>query len=152
MSDETTLEALEAQHNTLEFASFDQSTAYSLGTAAADVIRERGLAVAVQIVLGEHVVFKAALGGVSDDTDAWLVGKARTARHFDAASLLIGFRKKVDDAFFAGLDPDEFRAHGGSVPIRVTGEGTVGTITVSGAPQQTDHAIAIEALQRVILK
>jgi uncharacterized protein (UPF0303 family) len=152
MTDETTLEALEAQNEQFQFEHFDQSTAWALGSAAVDVITERGLSLAVQIVLNDHVVFKAAMGGVDKDTDAWLAGKALTARHFDAASLLIRFRKDADPSFLDGLDQEVYKTHGGSVPIRVAGVGTVGTITCSGEPDLVDHAVAIEALRRVILK
>lgn len=150
MTDETTLEALQAQEQLFVFPAFDQSTAWRLGSAAVDVITERGLALAVQIVLDDHVVFKAALGGVDRDTDAWLEGKALAARHFDSASLLIRFRKDADPSFLDGLDQDVFRTHGGSVPIRVAGIGTVGTITCSGEPDLVDHAVAVEALRRVL--
>lgn len=152
MTDETTLEALQEQETAFIFEQFDQATAWAVGSAAVDVITERGLSMAVQIVLRGHVVFKAALGGVARDTDEWLAGKALTARHFDSASLLIRFRKDADPAFLDGLDQETYKTHGGSVPIRVAGEGTVGTITCSGEPDLVDHAVAIEALQRVILK
>ena len=152
MTDETTLEALRAQENEFVFDSFDQATAWAVGSAAVDVIMERGLSLAVQIVLRDHVVFKAAIGGVAPDTDEWLTGKALTARHFDQASLHIRFRKDADPSFLDGLDQEVYKTHGGSVPIRVAGEGTVGTITCSGEPDLVDHAVAIEALRRVILK
>ena len=152
MTDETTLEALRAQENEFVFDSFDQATAWAVGSAAVDVITERGLSLAVQIVLRDHVVFKAAIGGVAPDTDEWLTGKALTARHFDQASLHIRFRKDADPSFLDGLDQEVHKTHGGSVPIRVAGEGTVGTITCSGEPDLVDHAVAIEALRRVILK
>ena len=152
MTDETTLEALQEQDTALVFETFDQATAWAVGSAAVDVITERGLSLAVQIVLHDHVVFKAAIGGVDKDTDEWLAGKALTARHFDSASLLIRFRKNLDPSFLDGLDQEVYKTHGGSVPIRVAGEGTVGTITCSGEPDLLDHAVAIEALQRVILK
>ena len=152
MTDETTIEQLQAQETEFVFEHFDQATAWSLGSAAVEVIRERGLSLAVQIELRGHVVFKAAVGGVDQDTDEWLVGKARTARHFDSASLLIRFKKNADPSFLDGLDQEVFKTHGGSVPIRVTGEGTVGTITCSGEPDLVDHAVAAEALRRVILR
>lgn len=149
MTDETTLEALQQQDRSIEFATFDQSTAWAVGRAAVDVITERELSMAVQIVLRDHVVFKAAIGGVAQDTDEWLAGKALTSRHFDSASLLIRFRKDADPSFLDGLDQQVYKTHGGAVPIRVAGEGTVGTITCSGEPDLVDHEVAIEALLRV---
>jgi len=152
MSDERTLEQLLAEEGTLVFELFDQETAWDVGSSAVAVIRERDLAVAVQIVLDGHVVFKAAVGGADRDTDEWLEGKARTALHFGQPSLLVRRRKEADESVVAGLDPEVYRSHGGSVPILVRGRGVVGTITTSGAPDIVDHAIATEALRRVILK
>lgn len=151
MSDERTLEQLLAEDGTLLFDHFDQEVAWRLGCAAVDVIRERQVAVAVQIVWGEHVVFKAAIGGVGPETDEWLEGKARTARRFGQASLLVRRRVEADPTVADGLDTDVFRTHGGSAPLVLRDGTVVGTITTSGAPDIVDHAIATEALRRVIL-
>jgi uncharacterized protein (UPF0303 family) len=48
-----------------------------------------------------------------------------------------------------GLDPDAYRAHGGSIPLRAGGE-IVGTITASGEPDVVDHDVAAEALRRFL--
>lgn len=152
MSDDTTLETLLSEDHAFVFDSFDQATAWEVGSAAVDIITERGLAMAVRILIGDYEVFKATVGGVLQDTDPWLVGKAATVRHFDQASLLVRLRAEVEPQLLDGLDLDVYRTHGGAVPIRVTGQGTVGIIATSGAPDRTDHAVATEALQRVILK
>ena len=141
------LEALEAQ---LVFDSFDLNDAWRLGSAAADIILEKEYSLAVQIVLAGRTVFKAAFNGVSQDTDPWLVGKSAAALRFESSSMLMRLRKDADPSVLDGVDPDLYRTHGGSVPIRVVGRGIVGTITVSGEPDVIDHAVAIEALQRTL--
>lgn len=141
---------LEAFEATLVFPSFDQADAWRLGNAAVDLINEGNYSLAIEIVLGGYVVFKAAIGGVSPDTDPWLKGKAAAARFFDSSSMRVRLRKDADPSFLEGVNQDIFRTHGGSVPIRVTGQGIVGTITASGEPDTVDHAVAIGALQRLI--
>jgi uncharacterized protein (UPF0303 family) len=42
----------------------------------------------------------------------------------------------------------EFSAHGGCFPIRVRGVGIVACATVSGLPQEEDHALVVECLRR----
>ena len=141
---------LEALEKTLEFASFDQSDAWRLGNAAVEIIIERELVLAVQIVLGSHVVFKAAVNGVDADTDDWLIGKAAAARHFQSSTLRVRLRNDADPTTTAGIDTDVIRTHGGSVPIWVSGRGIVGTITVSGEPDTVDHEVAVAAIQRAL--
>jgi uncharacterized protein (UPF0303 family) len=142
-----TIASLEQLESELVFETFDQDTSLRVGLAAIDAIRAEGTPMAVQIVLGTHIVFKAAIGGVSDDTDAWLVGKAAAAELFESSSLRVRMRKDADASFLDGIDQDVYRTHGGSIPIRVAGKGIVGTITVSGAPDIVDHAMAVSALE-----
>jgi uncharacterized protein (UPF0303 family) len=146
MTDE--IAALEAREHELTFDAFDLSTAWTLGSAAAEIIQAEHYSLAVQIVLGGRVVFKAAFNGVSQDTEPWLTGKAAAALLFESSSMRVRLRKDADPGVVAGLDHDTYRTHGGSVPIRVRGRGIVGTITVSGEPDVIDHAVAMEALQR----
>ena len=40
----------------------------------------------------------------------------------------------------------DFAAHGGAFPICVQGSGAIGSVTVSGLPQRTDHELVVEAL------
>jgi uncharacterized protein (UPF0303 family) len=148
MTDEiAALEALEAE---LVFESFDLNDAWRLGSAAVDIILAKGYSLSVQIVIAGRTVFKAALNGVSQDTEPWLVGKAAAALLFESSSMRVRLRKDADPSVIEGLDEDLYRTHGGSVPIRVVGAGIIGTITVSGEPDVVDHAVAIDALKRLL--
>jgi uncharacterized protein (UPF0303 family) len=44
------------------------------------------------------------------------------------------------------LDPNRFAAHGGAFPITIRQVGVVGTITVSGLPQEEDHDLVVRVL------
>jgi uncharacterized protein (UPF0303 family) len=45
-----------------------------------------------------------------------------------------------------GLPTADYAVHGGSFPIGVAGAGVIGSVTVSGVPQRSDHELVIEAL------
>ena len=48
------------------------------------------------------------------------------------------------------VDAHEFAAHGGAFPIRVRGVGLVGTMTVSGLPQEEDHRLVVSVLEQFL--
>lgn len=135
---------IESQLAELRFDSFDQEAAYALGTLAAEIVRERELTLAVQIVLGDHIVYKAALGDVPEGTTSWLRRKSNVAKREGTASLLVRLREEE-----AGHElelNDEFAVSGGSFPLVVDGE-IVGTITGSGEPDVVDHDVVTSALR-----
>ena len=45
-----------------------------------------------------------------------------------------------------GLPLADYAAHGGCFPIRVKGAGVIGSMTVSGLPDRSDHQLAVEVL------
>ena len=45
------------------------------------------------------------------------------------------------------LDEREYAAHGGAFPVIVRGVGVVGTVTVSGLPQEEDHRLVVSVLR-----
>ena len=135
-----------------DVAGFDNDDAVGLGLAAIEVIDERGLDLAVRIVLRGDVVFQAKLGSTGPGNDEWLAGKAAVAERFGEPSLLV--RRRHEEAgtpFEQRTDVDHgiLRAHGGAVPIFVDGE-LVGTITTSGEPDVVDHATSAEAIRRYL--
>ncbi|AMM20671.1 hypothetical protein AX769_11625 [Frondihabitans sp. PAMC 28766] len=139
-----TLDDIDAQLDELQFETFDQEAAYALGTLAAEIVRERELALAVQIVIGDHIVYKAALGGVEEQTTSWLRRKSNVAKREKTASLAVRLREEA-----AGNEleiNDEFAVSGGSFPLIVGGE-IIGTITGSGEPDVVDHDVVTSALR-----
>lgn len=131
----------------LDVASFTNDDAVRLGECAIEVIRERGLNLAVRIVLRDDVVFVAKLGDTGPGNDPWLAGKAAVVARFGEPSLLV--RRRHEEAGTPFEDDDTYKAHGGSIPIRAGGE-LVGSITTSGEPDVVDHDVASEAVRRFL--
>jgi uncharacterized protein (UPF0303 family) len=138
--------ALEAQP-VLDVDVFDNDDAVRLGELAITVIREHGWDLAVRIVLRGDTVFLAKLGTTGPGNDEWLAGKAAVVERFGEPSLLV--RRRHEEAGTPFVDDETFRAHGGSIPIRVRGE-LVGSITTSGEPDVLDHTASAEAVRRFL--
>ncbi len=138
--------------NDIQFDSFTTDDAVDLGLTAVEVIREWDLSLAVDILMGEYLVFRARLKETGPGNDPWLEGKARTVRRFGEASYLVKLRHLEAGTPFEerdDVDHETFKAHGGSIPIKVAGE-VVATLTVSGEPQEIDHEVAAETLRRFL--
>ena len=147
-----TIEELEAQES-LAFPTLTNDEAVDLGLVAVEVIREAGLNLCVEIVLGGDTVFHAKLGSTNSGNNSWLQRKAASVMHFGQSSLLLRKQLERDNQMLDDLSVDQevLAASGGSVPIRVAGE-IVGTITMSGDPDHVDHAAVIEAINRYLAR
>ena len=147
---EYTIEELESQE-TIEFPSMTNEDAVELGEVGVAMIREIGLSLCVEIVVGGDTLFLAKLGSTGAGNNEWLRRKAATANHFGTSSLLLKRQLERDNQMLDDLSEDHeaLAAHGGSVPIRVAGE-IVGTITMSGEPDWVDHAAVIETITRYL--
>ena len=136
----------------LDLPAFTQDDAVDLGLLAVTVIRERGANLAVRVEMHGETVFQALTGSTGADNLPWLEGKSRVVHRFGEASLLVRRRHEAAGTPFdelPGVDHDRFKAHGGSVPLRVAGE-VVGTLTTSGEPDVVDHAVSAETIRRYL--
>ena len=143
-------ERLVAEEAELQFERFTLDDAWQLGTRLRAAAEAAGHPVAIAIWLGPQRVFHTALPGASADNDGWLDRKHRVVERYGRASLLVGeaFRAKGEDFdTHARLDPAEFAAHGGVVPIRILGSGMIGAVGVSGLPQRDDHDLVVAQLR-----
>ena len=144
------LEALLAEEQELQFGEFTNDTAYALGQRLVGVAHAGRHAVTIDIARGEQQLFHVALAGTAADNDAWIQRKNRLVRRFGHSSYFIGLSLRLDGTTIEArhlLDEREFAPHGGAFPILVRDVGMVGTVTVSGLPQEEDHRLVVETLR-----
>jgi uncharacterized protein (UPF0303 family) len=151
MSLENLLEQLESEHENLRFAAFTFEDALAIGLDLVNVGRQGSLPIAVDISLNQQVLFHAALPGSAVDNDHWVIRKNRVVGRFFRSSLYIATQlrrkgKSIEEVY--GLPSVDYAPYGGAVPIFITGVGVVGTITVSGLPDQEDHQMVVDAIRR----
>src|SRR5215208_2621413 len=145
-----TLDALLAEERELQFTSFTNDDAWELGTRLVEGARTRGLAVTIDIRRGEQQLFHCALDGTAADNDAWIERKNRVVRRFGHSSFYMGTSARAEGTPFEeiyGLDPALYAAHGGAFPVIVRDVGVVGTVAVSGLPQEEDHRFVVGVLR-----
>lgn len=147
MKDE--IDRLLAQEATLTFARFGDEEAWNLGLLMRDRALEKGLPLAIQIESAGRILFRCDLPGTAPDNGVWMEGKVRTVYRFGHSSYFVGTRLRlkaatIKEAYF--LEEKDYRAHGGSFPIRLENGLLVGTATVSGLPQDEDHRFVVESL------
>jgi uncharacterized protein (UPF0303 family) len=144
-----TPEQLLEQEAGLALPSLSEDDAIGIGLLALAAARERALPITVEVRRGGRVAFRATLPGSSADQDSWIARKARVVERFGHSTLYERVRHEAIGTTFpekTGLPESRYAAHGGGVPLTVTGTGMVGVLLISGLPQVEDHALAVEVL------
>lgn len=139
------------QEARLVFDSFDEATAFAVGSA----IRERGLREKLPIVVDirswDRPLFYAALPGSTADNANWARRKRNVVQNFLKSTYRMVLEQQRPDRTFkvgAGLSSADYVLAGGGFPITAKGAGVVGVIAVSGLPERQDHGVVVEALAR----
>ena len=112
-----------------------------------------GQAITVDIRRNGQQLFHCALAGTSADNDEWILRKSRVVDRYGHSSFYVGTQFRARGTTFEAssrLDPDRYAAHGGAFPIIVRNVGPVGTVTVSGLPQEEDHALVVAVLREFL--
>src|SRR5215204_5059227 len=144
------LEQLLQDEQELQFASFNEATAWQIGCQLVERAQKEGLSVTVDITRGSHQLFHVSLSGTSADNDEWIKRKVRLVYRFGHSSFYMGQLlkskgKRLEEAYL--LSESEFAPHGGSFPVIVKDTGVIGTITASGLPQEDDHKLVVQAIR-----
>lgn len=142
---------LEAEFARFRFTAMDHEAAVALGEDLVRRSRAKGWPMAVSVKLGDHEVFHVALPGATPINDNWIRRKRNLLELTGEPTFLVGQRlvaegKTLDDL---NLDEVDFAPAGGGYPL-IVNDIVVGSVIVSGVPQQDDHALVVEALAALI--
>jgi uncharacterized protein (UPF0303 family) len=149
------LAELLAEEDRLVFTSFDDTTAWELGSRLRAEALEAHLPIAISIRRNGQCLFHAALPGSSADNDGWLLRKAAVVERYGHSSYYVGCKFRADGRDFdkdSRLDVATFAAHGGAFPIVLGMSGCIGTVAVSGLPQVEDHRFVVAQLERFLVE
>ena len=139
---------IKKQEQELSLSSFDEHAAFEIGSAIYARAKAEGLTLVVDLRTWDRQMFFAAMPGTSSDNAEWVRRKINTVRRFHKASYRISLERGGD-----GIFPDVLNASGadyviagGGFPLRVTGAGIIGCLTISGLPGRSDHGVAVAAM------
>ena len=137
------------QEATLVLPTFDETTAFAIGSA----IRERGLKEKLPIVIDirsfDRPLFYAALPGSTADNANWARRKRNVVQTFLKSTYRMVLEQQRPDRTFkpgSGIDNADYVLAGGGFPVTVKGAGVIGVIAVSGLPEREDHGIVVATL------
>jgi len=152
---EDILKQLLEQELELQFAEFNEMTAWQLGSQMVERCMQAELPVTIDITMGTRQLFHASLKGASADNDEWVKRKARLVYRFGHSSFYMGQLlknkgKTIEQSYL--LPESEYAPHGGCFPVIVKGTGIVGAVTVSGLPQEEDHKQVVESIRTFLAR
>lgn len=149
------IKELKQQEQELQFPSFSNEDAVTIGLDLYRMAKERNLPITIDITRNGQQLFHLAMPGTSADNDQWIIRKCRLVNRFQMSSFRMGTELRSEGLSLEEryeLSHYEYAAHGGCFPILIKHTGMVGTITVSGLAQEDDHALVVEAIRNFLKK
>ncbi len=147
------LERIALQEQRLQFSAFDATAAWNVGGRIRELAAARGSAVAIDIQVNGLPLFFAAMPGATPDNVDWIRRKRNATQRFHRSSYALGLQLRREQTTLTeklGVNASDYATHGGCFPIILQGTGCIGTITVSGLPQRSDHEMIVEVLAEVL--
>ena len=138
----------------LKLTSLTNTDALEIGEIAATLGRQRKLPIAIEVRIGEWVVFHASLEGSKPENDWWINRKVSVVmlKHHSTMFERVSAEERSADWHKENNVKDETHAiHGGAVPL-ITPAGFAGILIISGLPQVDDHLFAVEVLTEFLAR
>jgi len=146
---------LKTEEEMLVLPSFDIAAALEIGQIAFELASARELKAAIEVRIGEWIVFHASLPGTNAENDWWMGRKARVVLltgHSSIHERVLAEETNIDWFAKHGVEEEQYAIHGGGLPINVVGKGLVGVLLVSGLPQIQDHLLGVEVLTEFLAR
>jgi uncharacterized protein (UPF0303 family) len=152
--DFTTAQLLtEEQMLTLPF--LDLTGALEIGEIAKSLGQIKNLPIAVEVRLGDWIIYHASLPGSKSENQWWIDRKARVVmlKHHSTLYERVSAEEHGVDWHKENNVEDETHAiHGGGLPLITKNQGFVGILLISGLPQVEDHLLGVEVLTEFLAR
>ena len=135
--------------------SLDLAGALEIGEIAKSLGIVRNLPIAIEVRLGDCIVYHASLPGSTPENDWWISRKARTVmlkHHSTMYERVSAEERGVDWHKENNLLDETHAVHGGGLPLITKDEGFKGVLLISGLPQVEDHLLGVEVLTEFLAR
>ena len=139
----------------LTLPSLEIAGALEIGEIAKSVAIFRKLPLAIQVRLGDWIIFHLSLPGSTSENNWWMSRKARVVKlkHHSTMYERVSAEERGVDWHKENNVADETHAiHGGGIPLITKNEGFVGILLISGLPQVEDHLLGVEVLTEFLAR
>ena len=126
-----------------------------IGEVAKSIGEARNLPIAVEVRLGDWIIYHASLPGSTVENQWWIDRKARVVmlKHHSTMYERVSTQERGVDWHKENNLPDETHAiHGGGLPLITKKDGFVGVLLISGLPQVEDHLLGVEVLTEFLAR
>ena len=142
------------QEQELRLPSMMNKEAIEIGQLASELGRERKLPIAIEVRIGDWIVYHASLPGSSPENDRWIERKVAVVmlkQHSTLFEQISAKERGVDWHKENNLKDETYAIHGGAIPL-ITNQGFKGILIISGLPQVEDHIFAVEVLTEFLTR
>jgi uncharacterized protein (UPF0303 family) len=142
------------EEEVLKLPSLTNTDALEIGEIATTLGKQRKLPIAVEVRIGEWVVFHASLEGSKPENDWWIGKKSRVVmmkQHSTMYERVLAEELGIDWYKENKVGDDTHAIHGGALPL-ITPSGFAGILIISGLPQVEDHLFAVEVLTEFLAR
>ena len=139
----------------LTLPSLDLVGALEIGEIAKSIAVLRKLPLAIQVRLGDWIIYHASLPGSTSENHWWIDRKARVVllKHHSTIYERVSAEERGVDWHKENNLLDETHAiHGGGLPLITKDEGFIGVLLISGLPQVDDHLLGVEVLTELLAR
>jgi uncharacterized protein (UPF0303 family) len=130
-------------------------SAIEIGEIAKSLGTQRSLPIAVEVRVGDWIVYHASLPGSTPENDWWIGRKARVVKlkqHSSMYERVLAEEQGIDWHKENNLLDETHAIHGGGLPLITKEDGCVGVLIISGLPQVDDHLLGVEVLTEFLAR
>ena len=139
----------------LTLPKLDVADALEIGQIAASFGADQGLPIAVEVRIGDWIIYHASLPGSTVENQGWIDRKARVVmlKHHSTLFERVSAQERGVDWFADNkLTESTHAIHGGGLPLITQGDGFVGVLLISGLPQIEDHLLGVKVLTEFLAR